>query len=99
MRDLIDEDEDEAVPPACEWGMAGWCGQVRNHARCYFNHPDGIAAVRAGTYGRDDAGHQWVCPCPCHEAHSYPPCPSADHEAGHQRTLATLDHHVQQRLF
>ena len=28
----------------------GGAGSLRKHARCYFNHPDGIAAVRAGIY-------------------------------------------------
>jgi hypothetical protein len=71
----VDEDADwnetedlgsEQLPPACEGGMSGWCGQLRKHRRCYFNHPDGITAVRARTYGMWD-GHQWVCTCPCHE--------------------------------
>jgi hypothetical protein len=44
--------------------MSGWCGHVRNHGRCYFNHPDGIPAVRTGTYGRDEDGHQGCAPAP-----------------------------------
>jgi len=66
--DADDQDDEgtEPLPPACEGGMSGWCGKLRKHSRCYFNHPDGIAAVRAGTYGMWD-GHQWVCTCPCHD--------------------------------
>ena len=64
--------------------MTGWCGQLPKHTRCYFNHPDGIVAVRAGTYGERD-GHQWVCSCPCHALHAYPPCPHTGH---HKRVSA-----------
>jgi hypothetical protein len=67
------------------------------HARCYSNHADGIAAVRAGTYGIW-AGHQWVCPCPCGEVHAFAPCPHADHQ-GQQRRSVEVDHDVRQTLF
>jgi hypothetical protein len=105
--DELDEDADwdkdndegtEVLRPACEGGMAGWCGQLRKHSRCYFNHPDGIAAVRARTYGMW-AGHQWVCSCPCHEVHAFPPCPHPDHDGRHQRRSDQVDYDVQQALF
>ena len=92
------DESSETLRPACEGGMAGWCGQLRKHARCYFNHPDGIAAVRAHTYGIWE-GHQWVCPCPCHEPHAYPPGPHPDHNGRHVRTFAAVDHPVQLGLF
>ena len=104
----VDEDADwnetedlgsEQLPPACEGGMSGWCGQLRKHRRCYFNHPDGItAAVRARTYGMWD-GHQWVCTCPCHEVHAFPPCPHRDHGGEHERVSAEVDYDLQQALF
>src|SRR3954471_1300343 len=65
------DDGTEPLPPACDGGMSGWCGQLRKHSRCYFNHPDGITTVKAGMYGMWD-GHQWVCTCPCHEIHAFP---------------------------
>jgi hypothetical protein len=100
-RDEID-DQDEVdgaeLPPSCEFTMSGWCGQLRKHAGCYFNHPDGIAAVRAGTYGMWE-GHQWVCTCPCHEIHNYPPCPHPDHHGQHERVSPEVDHDIQLGLF
>ena len=32
-----------------------------------------------GAYGRNDDGHRWICPCPCHEDQAYPPC-LGDHD-------------------
>jgi hypothetical protein len=95
-----DEDAEDAgeLPPHCEGGMSGWCGQLRRHERCYFNHPDGIVAVLAGTYGMW-RGHQWVCTCPCHEVHDFPPCPHPDHAGQHERRSAEVDYDVQQALF
>jgi hypothetical protein len=78
--------------------MSGWCGELRKHSRCYFKHLNGIAAVRAGTYGMWD-GHQWVCPCPCHEVHAFPPCPHPDHDGEHERVSVEVDYEVQQALF
>lgn len=93
------DDEVGSAAPACEWGMSGWCGQLRQHARCYFNDPAGIEAVRAGTYGRSD-GHQWVCPCPCHQAHELPHCPGPHHdEDARERRTVTADHAIQWTLF
>lgn len=89
---------DEALPMFCLPSMTGWCGQLHRHDRCYFNHPDEIAAVRARTYGMWD-GHQWVCSCPCYEIHNYPPCPHPDHHGTHQRLAAPVDHDIQQTLF
>jgi hypothetical protein len=67
------------------------------HSRCYFNHPDGIAAVRAGTYGMRD-GHRWVCTSPCNEAHAFPPAPHPEHRGEHERHAADVDYDVQQPL-
>lgn len=78
--------------------MSGWCGQQHQHRRCYFNDPNGIAAVRAGSYGRF-RGHQWVCAYPCHDVHAYPPCPHPGHFEGHQRISDSLDQDVQGLLF
>jgi hypothetical protein len=102
-RQVEDDNRDEvddgtALPPACESTMSGWCSQLRKHERCYFNHPDGIAAVRAGTYGMWE-GHQWVCTCPCHEIHNYPPCPHPDHHGQHERVAVAVDHDIQLGLF
>jgi hypothetical protein len=44
MCDLIDEDQ--ALPVASERRMSGWYAQ-RNHAHCYFTHPEELAAARA----------------------------------------------------
>jgi len=67
--------------PDCESGMAGWCSPLHRHERCYFSTTEGKAAVLAGTYGRGDSGHQWVCSCPCHESQGYPPCPTPTTQA------------------
>jgi|1186.fasta_scaffold274111_2 hypothetical protein len=92
------DDGTEPLPPACDGGMSGWCGQLRKHSRCYFNHPDGITTVKAGMYGMWD-GHQWVCTCPCHEIHAFPACPHPDHEGRDERKSAKVDYDVQQALF
>jgi hypothetical protein len=34
-----DDEGTEPLPPACEGGMSGWCGQLRKHSRCYFTTP------------------------------------------------------------
>ncbi len=94
-----DQGEDtEQLPSTCEGGMSGWCRQLRKHARCYFNLPDGIADGRARTYGMWD-GRQWVCPCPCHEVHAFPPCPHPDHQGQQERRSADVTFDVQQALF
>ena len=59
---------------------------MRKHTRCSFNHPDGTAAVRTGTYGMWD-GHQWVCTCACHEVNAFLPCP---HPASKENTSGAL---------
>jgi len=74
--------------------LSRWCGQLRKHARCYFNQPDGIAAVRAGIYGMWN-GHQWVSPCPCHDVHAFPPCPHPDRDGQHERRSTDVDFDVQ----
>jgi len=84
--------------PDCEYGMTGWCSQLHRHDKCYFSTPEGKTAVLAGTYGRGDDGHQWVCTCPCHENQGYPPCPHPDHAGVHQRPTADV-HQVQLGLF
>jgi hypothetical protein len=99
-RDDVDEAEVAEAwrKPACEYGMAGWCGQLSKHSRCYFSTPEGVAAVLGGTYGMTD-GHQWVCACPCHEAQNYPPCPHPNHGGEHQRWMAVVGRPVQLGLF
>ncbi len=78
--------------------MTGWCGQRRQHERCYFSTEDGDQAARDGTYGMTD-GHQWICPCPCHEPQNFPPCPHPDHQGHHHRQAADVDHAIQYALF
>jgi hypothetical protein len=71
--------------------------QAAQHTRWYVTTPDGIAAVRAGTYGMSD-GHQWVCTCPCHEVHAFQPSPHPDHAGRHERVSADVYDDVQQAL-
>ena len=97
-REDIDELGESWRKPACEYGMSGWCGQLRKHTRCYFTTAEGAAAARAGTYGRAD-GHQWICACPCHVPQSFPPCPHPDHAGHHERQVADVDHPIQLGLF
>jgi hypothetical protein len=97
LEDLGDDTSVDHLPPACRWGMAGWCSSGR-HQRCYFNTPDGQAASRALTYGLA-RGHLWVCRCICHEDQDLPMCPHPVHAGRHVRTTLEPVGPVQAALF